>query len=67
MTHSDERTDHHLVDDAKPATRPTLVDTHDALRAERRAALAKLGKLAGYTVPVMLSLLVPYRNWAAFS
>jgi len=48
-------------DDAKPATPPPMADTHDTLRTERRAALAKIGKLAGYTAPVMLSLLVSRR------
>lgn len=41
------------------------LDQVEPAELNRRAALAKLGKLAGYTAPVMLTLLVTSRKAAA--
>lgn len=48
----------------QPATPEATVPTEDVLE-ERRAALAKLGLLAGYIAPATLSLLVTPRRSAA--
>lgn len=51
-----------LVSPEQPSgATPAVNKDADTLLTERRAALAKLGALAGYTAPAMLGLLVTPR------